>query len=164
MWDAGILLVEEPFLLFAAWEDGTVIRRTKWDARYWADRKAGTLKVGKVSPAEVRRLVDDFVKTVWFEDAPQGYALRWGLIPVDGEMLRMAVRHGDKEKVLSYGPRLDLKQYGPTSSPSRAEVIAFVQMWNQAAAAIKKVEPPSWQDYSGGRVIEYPQDNLETKK
>jgi len=155
LWNDGAWPVVKPFLLFAAWEDGTIIRRGevgKPRARTeslndWAERK---LTIGSVKPAEIEALQLAIARTGFFHPP-----LEFGIVFPDGPCQTLCVRYGKARRLLRhYGP-LDkwLREYlvkeGPTGSPTRKDAEAFVAMWDRIAKRIDAVVPAKTKEFRG---------------
>jgi hypothetical protein len=153
LWNDGAAVVVKPFLLFAAWEDGTVIRRGEVakpmggteSLNDWADRK---LTIGSVKPSEVTALQLAIAKTGFFHPR-----LEYGIVFPDGPCQTLCVRYGKAARLLNhYGPPDKwLRDYvgalGPNSITTRADAEAFVAMWGAIAKRIDAVVPATTQEF-----------------
>jgi len=164
LWDAGIMMAGlKPFLLLAAWEDGTVIRRGDvakpmggaGSPHDWAARK---LTIGSIKPSEVQALQAAIAKAGFFRP-PMDY----GLVFPDGPMQALVVRYGQAGRLLRhYGPsdkwlREYIGKLGPTSEPSRKDARAFVAMWDHVAKLIDAVAPKNMAEFRDQRKLAYPE-------
>jgi hypothetical protein len=155
LWNEGALLVVKPFLLFAAWEDGTVIRRGEvakpmggtMSISDWAERK---LTIGSVKPSEIEALQVAIAKTGFFHPR-----LEYGIVFPDGPCQTLCVRYGKARRLLSHQGPSDkwLREYigtlGPTGSPTRKDAEAFVAMWDTIANRIDAVVRAKMQEFRG---------------
>jgi hypothetical protein len=153
----------KPFLLFAAWEDGTVIRRGEVGTPMggaesindWADRK---LTVGSVKPSEIKALQVAIARTGFFRP-PMGEGIRF----VDGPSQTLCVRCGKARRLLSHhGPsdkwlREYIEKFGPTGNPTRNDGEAFAAMWDKIAKLIDAVAPAKMDEFRGQKQLTPPE-------
>ncbi|KKL63990.1 hypothetical protein LCGC14_2169580 [marine sediment metagenome] len=144
MWNGGIYLAGiKPFLLFTAWEDGTVLVRRPVEPRTAPHRQQ--LFVGKASRADIEDLLKISQKAGFFDPPIKG-----PLLYVDGPEFIITIRYRGKENTLTYhggDPKLD--QIGPNASPSRAKMEAFHKLWAAVRAAIKRVPVTGLSEFKG---------------
>ncbi|MCY2930444.1 MAG: hypothetical protein NTV86_13285 [Planctomycetota bacterium] len=130
LWDGGVPMINKPpFLKFAVWTDGVVAGLT--------DQK---LAVWRVEPQRVLELATKIRRAGWF-DPP----LKYGLVFPDGPALRLVARRARDATTLDYhgaDQQNRLDQIGPTASPSRRQVEAFVAMWNAVQSACNELADP----------------------
>ena len=135
---------KKPFVLFAAWPDGFVVRRV--------DDK---LMCGSVPPAQIQALLTKVQKAGFFAPLlPRGMD---GLQYPDGPVFCIAAQARGRRRCLSYhGDKwLNLDEIGPQASPSRQEVKAFVRMWRETVKAIDEVRPLELREYKAERELRY---------
>jgi hypothetical protein len=143
-WDGGAHLAGvKPSVLFAAWRDGTVLRRT--------DRG---LMVGRAGKADIEQLLEIVRSAGFFDDRK----LRELIVP-DGPQLVITASAGERAAVLRYHGRqdwLDVEDIDESASPSRAEVTEFMQLWTTVNEAIASLEVELGQEYHGAVILDYP--------
>jgi len=152
LWNDGTHLLNiKPFLLFAAWEDGTVLRRGEVSKPIsGAQSIARKLTIGSVKPSDVQALQAAISKAGFFSP-PLGD----GLVFVDGPSQSLCVRFGKAHRLLSHHGPLDklLREYmekmGPTSRPTREDAEAFVVMWDQVAKLVDTATPAKMAEFRG---------------
>lgn len=141
MWNGGNYLARiKPYVLFAAWSDGTVVRRV--------DNK---LKIGPASPDAIKRLLDE-ARSAGVQEPP----LRHGLVKPDGPVNTLSVTLDGRRIRLDYGGATDFSDVGPKSSPSKEQLESFVRMWRRIERAIAAVQPSTTMEYAGNMQLEYP--------
>jgi len=153
----------KPFLLFAAWEDGTVIRRgdvgkTMGGATSIHDWSASKLTVGSAKPSEVLALQAAIAEAGCFRP-PLADGLRF----IDGPSQSLCVRYGKAHRLLSHhgpsdkGLRESIEKMGPTSTPSREDAEAFAAMWDKIANLIDALAPANTAEFRGQRELKRPE-------
>ena len=164
LWNDGVHMVNlKPFLLFAAWEDGTVVRRgdvgkTMGGATSIHDWAARKLTVGSVKPSEVLVLQAAIAEAGFFRPP-----LADGMCFVDGPSQSLCVRYGKAHRLLShYGPsdkglRESIEELAPTSTPSREDAEAFAAMWDKVTRLIDAVAPKNMAEIRGQRELTRPE-------
>jgi hypothetical protein len=140
MWNGGLYMPSiKPFLLFAAWEDGTVLVRRPLER--WSK---GPLFIGKAKVQDLEGLLKAADKAGFFDSPIRD------LIYVDGPELIITMRFARGETTLRYDdgePKLEL--YGPYATPSREQVIAFDKLWRKVDAAIKNLPIAGLSEFKG---------------
>ena len=152
LWNDGTHLLNiKPFLLFAAWEDGTVLRRGEVSKPISGAQSIGRkLTIGSVKPSDVQTLQAAIAKAGFFSP-PLGD----GLLFVDGPSQSLSVRCGKANRLLSHHGPSDkwLGEYigrrAPKGSPQRDDYEAFVAMWDQVAKLIDAATPTSMAEFRG---------------
>jgi len=152
LWNDGCFLLDiKPFLLFAAWEDGTVLRRGEVSKPIsGAQSIARKLTIGSVKPSDVQALQAAIAKAGFFSPPSER-----GMLCPDGPSQSLSVRFGKAHRLLShYGPsdkwlREDIGTMGPTSGPTREDAEAFVAMWDQVAKLIDAATPTNMVEFRG---------------
>ena len=152
MWNGGIHLAGiEPFLMFAAWNDGTVLVSPTSSTR--GQRPTGLL-IGKAKPQDIEQLLKT-ADTAGFFDPP----IKYPVVYPDGPDFVIILRHAGKQGRLEYhGGDPKLGEIGPTASPSRDQMRAFYELWHKVETSIKhcpvstlskfKGQPPPFQPYT----------------
>jgi hypothetical protein len=130
LWNDGVHLLNiKPFLLFAAWADGRIVRQQRYGVYY----------TGKVPPAEVEALMTK-VRDHGLFDPP----LDRGWVVPDGPSQTIIARHRGRSVRLSHDSGYDwsrLNEIGPNASPSRKKMEDFLTMWIRAQVAMDEVAP-----------------------
>ena len=152
LWDGGIYMLGiKPYVVFAVWKDGTVLRRDEGQAA-----EPGKLRIGRADPAAVARLLAD-CDAAGFYDPPVRHA-----VLVDGPERRICLRDGTRRQILAYHDRdewVQLDALDPATSwlcPGRYEMARFVRLWRQASAGIDALKPAGLIEYVGPVLLEYP--------
>lgn len=141
LWNDGTYLLGiKPFVLFAAWEDGTVLRRVD-----------GRPKVGKVTPQAIAELLGKVDKAGFFTPA-----LDHGIAVPDGPCRSLAATHRGRKMKLFYNGQTDFNRVGPHASPSRQQFEAFAAMWQHIRKAIDAVQPAEMHDPVGQLDLRHP--------
>jgi hypothetical protein len=115
-------------LLFAAWDDGRVVRNV-----------AGRLYAGRVSVDQIRLLYDRFA-SAGVENSPISRGMVYDGFPaqllyLDYGTMQIGLLHDS-----SVG-RDDLDSLVAAGTPQRAQAEAFLEMWSHAVAAMDEVWP-----------------------
>jgi len=144
MWNGGIHLAGiKPFLLFAAWEDGTVLVRRPLEPRSIPLKEA--LFLGKAKQQDI----EDLLKTA--EDANFFYPpIKGPVVRPDGPDFVITITHGERTGKLEYhggDPRLN--EIGPDAAPSRTQVEAFDKLWRKTSTAVESVPVSELSEFKG---------------
>ena len=151
MWNGGINLAGiEPFLIFAAWNDGTVLASTPSTR----GQRPSDLLIGNAKPQDIEQLLKT-ADIAGFFDPP----IKYPVVYPDGPDFVIILRHAGKQGRLEYhGGDPKLGEIGPTASPSRDQMRAFYELWHKVETSIKqcpvstlskfKGQPPSFQPYT----------------
>lgn len=144
MWNGGIHLAGiKPFLLFAAWEDGTVLARRSFEP--CSLRQMEVLLIGKARQQDIEHLLKTAEDAGFF--APP---IRGPVVYPDGPDFIISINHGGKGGMLEYhggDPKLD--QIGPNASPSRSQVQAFHELWRKVVASIRDCPVSGLSEFRG---------------
>jgi hypothetical protein len=166
-WDNGIdMLKVEPYPLFVAWEDGTILRRVEdTKAREWyrsgrredgsiVRRDDGKLKLFHADPADIKKLMADVDAAGWYKPLKDLY-FPSGIFFPEGPLLRISVSYKDHKRVFDYHGRDDWNGRN-TDSDRQPEIDAFVAMWNKVLAAMAAVPMTEIGDYDGKPAVKEP--------
>lgn len=141
LWNGGIYLAHiQPYVLFAAWPDGTVVRR-----------QGNRLKAGRVTPDAMKRLLEQ-VKNAGVLNPP----LEYGMMVADGPLFTLCVRTDGRTIRLNHDGSTELRDVSPNSYPPKDKKEAFVKMWKQAEDAINALDVPNMTDVTGDLPVSYP--------
>ena len=159
LWNDGCYLLNiKPFLLFAAWEDGTVLRRGEVSKPIsGAQSIARKLTIGSVKPSEVQALQAAIAKAGFFSPPSER-----GMLFPDGSSQSLSVRFGKANRLLNhYGPsdkwlREAIEKMGPKGSPQRDDYEAFVAMWDQVAKLVDAATPAKMAEFRGQVKLAHP--------
>jgi len=164
LWNDGAHMARiKPFLLFAAWDDGTVLRRGEvakpmGGAKSLHDWAAGKLTIGSIKPSEVLALQAAMAKASFFRP-PLADGVRF----VDGPSQSLLVRYGKAHRLLSHHGPSDtwlgehIGKLGPTASPTRKDTETFVAMWDHVVKLIDAIAPTNVAEFRGQREVAYPE-------
>jgi len=144
MWNGGIYLAGiKPFLLFAAWENGTVLVRRSLDERSIPRKE--TLFLGKAKEQDIKDLLK-MAEDAGFFDPP----IKSAVVQPDGPDFVITIHHGGKVGMLEYhggDPKLD--EIGPNASPSRTQMQAFYDLWRKVEASIRDCPVSGLSEFKG---------------
>jgi hypothetical protein len=138
LWNDGVSMAQvKPFLIFAAWNDGTVIWRGALDkpmggAESLFDWARSELKTGSVASSEIGKVQAAIAQAGFFHPP-----LANGLLFPDGPSQSLCVRFGHAKRLLSHYGSSDkwllqsIAELEPSSVPSRKDAEAFVVMWDK---------------------------------
>jgi len=148
-WDGGIhLMGKPPSVLFAAWADGMIVRRS-----------GEKTVVGFVAPETVSKLVAAIRAAGFFTPSGSPALDAYGLLYPDGPVRCLSVLDGDKPRSLYYHERDKWNRFdkiGPSASPSRQQREQFVAMWKRVLAEIEKIRPDEVEPFGNARPLTYP--------
>ena len=155
MWNGGIPMAGvDPYLLYAVWEDGTVMVTSPQPPGTGIRARDAILMVGKVDPARVEALLQACEQAGAFDSS----GLRTCLYP-DGPWLRTSIRYKGQHAVLDYhgrdeweGPEND----GPHAGRDRPEVRAFIKLWREVEGGIQALTPTPRTGYNEPSPLELP--------
>jgi hypothetical protein len=145
LWNGGIYLAGvQPFLLFAAYDDGKVLVRGDPNLLpHHRDNLA--LGHGHTTPDAIRALLHQCEQAGIFSPP-----INHPVLYPDGAEFILIVRGPDRVAQLHYhggDPQLDT--IGPTASPSRRDLEAFDRLWHRAMVAIRKATMVKTDPYEG---------------
>jgi hypothetical protein len=163
LWDDGSTLSHsEPFLLFAAWEDGTVVRkpeslREKWGGTDYFNWAKKNLLIGSVPPSVIVDLQRAIAKAGFFQPP-----LECGALFPDGPCETLFVQHGKARRLMSHYGVSDkiLREYvasiGPHANPSRDDGETLIAMWDKIAELIDRISPKMMIEFQSQRKLIHP--------
>jgi len=166
-WDNGIdMLKVEPYPLFVAWEDGTILRRVEdTKAREWyrsgrredgsvVRRDGGQLKLFHADGEDIKKMMAEVDAAGWYKPLKDLYYPS-GIFFPEGPLLRISVSYKDHKRVFDYHGRDDWN--GRSADADRQpEIDAFVTMWNRVLAAMAAVPITEIGDYDGKPAVKAP--------
>ena len=155
MWNGGILMAGiDPYLLYAVWEDGTVMNRTPLPPPTGMKTPGDGLTVGRVGPERVQALLRECEQAGIFSPPAGG-----SRIGIDGPWLRLSVRHEGQEQVLDYHGRDEWEKPesgGPQAGQPSAEAEAFIKLWRETEDALLALTPTPRVGYNGPSPLDLP--------
>ena len=148
-WDGGIhMLGKPPSVIFAAWSDGTVVKKV--------DRKT---MLGSVSPEAISKLVLAVKVAGFFTPSDDSLLDRYGMVFPDGPVRCLSAFDGGKRRTLYYHEMEDRNRHssiGPGASPSRRQRAQFTAMWRRVVGELKQITPDKLETFTGDRPLTYP--------
>jgi hypothetical protein len=156
LWDGGVYLMNvKPYFLFAAWENGTVVRRKTWFDTDIEKRQKSALEFVRVEPNVVAGMVEEMVKAGFLKPSRDH-----GVVFPDGPAWKLAVRRRGQERILDCDSRQDwqpyLKSMGAIDTPERQKTEAFVKMWGECIQVLARFSADGWRPWTGKPPLEAP--------
>jgi hypothetical protein len=153
LWVGPIYLAgTQPLLLFALWDDGTMIRRAETNA----SRSSDQLMIGNIGPAQARAVLGQVRQTGLFDADTLD-----GLLHMDGPEYLLALMDDAGQVLRRYHGREDwikLNELNSTASPSAAEIRQFLDRWKATQAIFNRLESQAgaMRPYRGPVTTTYP--------
>ena len=170
LWDDSSLI--KPAMLFAAWADGMVVRKVDGNGKATniaieanVNIPEHTLAVGFVPPSEISRLLKEIEETRFFRPpSAEGYVFTCGprqTLSVQRGKQRRRLQHcGSSERFKWL--RKEIEELGPQTTPTREDMQAFMEMWDQVIKSCDAVKPKKMTDFKGERELKYPEEYTAT--
>jgi hypothetical protein len=137
--DGNYHLRSKPFVLFAAWADGRVVRLLPFGPHY----------AGNVPPDRIEAMMEQAAKARLF-DPP----LRHGHVVPDGHSETLVAHHAGKSIRLSHDGKFEWRNFDRT--PPSPDQEAFVNTWVKVHSAMNDVWPDRLERVKPGSPLTQP--------